>query len=208
MEKTTGSAKSNVNIQLPVKVDYRVLDEFLQKKLQGKTLSKGKADGGSSDHAKIQHISLRKSGMEDFDLAVHVTLELLTSFFKGKKIKVVVHLALQFDAAKQEIRIDHYELDGENTNWVINKLVETLVNTFMYDKLKQKMKVDLRPFIDKQLGALNRKLKDRLELSEGINLSGEMNRFRIEEVYPGQNYLLVSIDIAGNNVVNIQKIDL
>ncbi len=208
MEKVTGSAKNNVNIQLPVKVDYRILDEFLQEKLQGKVLSKGKADGSSSDHAKIRHISMGKSGLEDFDLAIHVTLELLTRFFKGKKIKVVVHLALQFDAANQEIRIDHYELDGENTNWVTNKLLETVVNTFMYSKLKQKMKVDLRPFIDKQLGALNEKLNERLELSEGINLSGKMNRFRIEEVYPGQNYLLISIDIAGNNVVNIQKIDL
>lgn len=199
---------SNVQIQLPVKIDYKVLDVFLQKNFQGKVLSKGKANGETADHARVKHISIEKSQQEDFDLAVHLKLQLLTSFFKNKEIKLVVHLALAFQESTQELSIQKYELDGENNNWVVNKLLETLINSFLYEKLKKKMKVDLKPHLEKHTGKINEKLLNGTEIRQGIHLLGHVNKFAVNEIIPGQDYLLVSLNLLSNNVVNIEEIDI
>lgn len=208
MEEIIQENRYNVIIHLPVKIEYKILDAYLQKKFLGKILSKGKANGESSDHVRIQKINLERSPLEDFDLAVHLQLQLLTTFFSGREIKMVVHLSLSFKEAQQEVLIPRYRLDGENNGWFTNKLVETLVNNFMYSRLKEKMKFDLRPLIAERLEKLNVELSTGKEIVEGVNLTGKLSELRVQEVIPGQRTLLVSVKILGNNVLNIRKIDL
>lgn len=208
MEQPKVATKSNVKIQLPIKIDYGVLDEYLQKKLQGKVLSKGKANGESSDHAKIQKINLGKSPLEDYDLAVNLQLQLLTTLFRNKEIKAVVHLSLDFREAYQEVHIPKYRLDGENNSWVTNGIVEMIINNFLYSKLKEKMKFDLKPIIAQRLEKLNLELAAGKEIVDGINLTGKLSEFWVEELIPGQRTLLVSVRVLGNNVLNVRNIDL
>lgn len=205
MTNSAGRAKSNVHIELPVKIDYRVLDAYLQKKFNGKILSKGRDDGESSDRARIRKIVLRRSEQEGFDLALHLQLTLLTTLFKNKEINAIVHLDVEFREAEQEVYIHHYEFEGEN-NWFINKLLETLLNTIIYSSLKKKMKMGLDEIIEKQLATFNGKLRDGLEVREGTWLSGKFNKFRVKEIVPGMDHLLVALEISGNNVLNIKEI--
>ena len=206
MTKSAGNPRSNVNIQLPVKIDYRVLDAYLQKKFNGKILSKGSADGeSSSDHARIRKISLRRSELEDFDLALHLQLTLLTTLFKNKEIDAVVHLDVEFREAEQEVYIHHYEFEGEN-NWFIDRLLETFLNSIVYSTLKKRMKMGLDEIIEKQLSTFNAKLTDGLEVRQGTWLSGKFNSFKVKEIVPGRDYLLVSLEISGNNVLDIKDI--
>lgn len=208
MEATSQENRYNVILHLPVKITYKVLEAYLQKKLLGKILSKGKAHGGSSDTARIQEISLDRSPLDDYDLAVHLQLELLTTFFKNKEIKMVVHLAISFRETSQEIIISKYKLEGENNGWFIDKAVETLINNFLYSKLKEKMRFEIRPLVDQKIGEVNQKLANGLEVMEGINLTGKISEFRVKEVIPGQKTLLVAVNVLGNNVLNIQQINL
>lgn len=208
METKTNETRYNVILHLPVKITYKVLETYLQKKLLGKILSKGKSGGGSSDTARIQKISLERSPLEDYDLVVHIQLGLLTTFFRNKEIKMAMHLSLTFREADQEILIPRYKLEGENNGWFTNKLVETLINNFMYSKLKEKMKFDIRPLVTQKLEGINQKLNAGLEVMDGINITGKVNEFRVQEVIPGQRTLLVAVNVLGNNVLNIQKIDL
>lgn len=208
MENYKAEPREKVNIDLPVKIDYKVLDEFLQKKFQGKILSKGKANGETSDTAKIQKISLLRSQKEDFDLVLHLRLKMLTLLLKNREFEVEMHLAIRFDPIAQEIAIKKYELDGENSGWLTNTLIETLGNTLLYGILKNKMKFDLRPVIEKQLENLNNKLSEGMEVKEGISLSGRLSSFRINDVVPGHDHLLVAVSLMGRNVLNIKKIDL
>lgn len=207
MEEETLDNKHNVILRLPVKIDYKVLEDYMQKKLQGKILSKGKANGETSDHARIQKIRLERSPLEDFDLAVHVQLSLLTTFFKSKEIQAVAHLSIKFLEAEQEVLVRRFKVEGENNGWFINTLVETLINNFLYSKLKEKMKFDIRPTVSKQLERINEKLSDALELTNGVNVTGKINEFRIQEIIPGQRKLLVSVSILGSNVLNVEDIN-
>lgn len=208
MEGTSPENKYNVTLHLPVKIDYKVLETYLQKKLLGKILSKGKSSGETSDHARIQKINLGRSPLEDFDLAVHVQLKLLTTLFKDKEIKVVMHLSLSFREADQEVLIRRYKLEGENSGWFTNKVVETLINNFMYSKLKDKMKFDIRPVVATKLEKLNQRFAGGLEVADGVNITGKVSDFRVQEVIPGQRTLLVSVSILGNNVLNIKSIEI
>lgn len=208
MEGIDPENNHNVVLRLPVKVDYEVLQTYLQKKLLGKVISKGKANGETSDRARIQGITLKRSPLEDFDLAVHVQLRLLTSFFRDKIIKVVVHLSIGFSEPEQQVLIRRYKLDSENNGWLTDRLVETLVNNFMYSKLKEKMKFDIRPVVREKLEKLNLKLTAGLEVADGISITGKLKEFRVQEVIPGQRTLLVGVSILGNNVLNIKSIDI
>ncbi len=206
MEKYEAIPNEKVNIDLPVKIDYKVLDDFLQKKFQGKILSKGKANGETSDTARIQKISLRRSQKEDFDLVLHLRLQMLTLLLKNREFEVEMHLAIGFDPISQQVAIKKYELDGENSGWLTNTLIETLGNTLLYGILKNKMKFDLRPLIEKQLGNLNTKLSTGMEIKEGVLLSGRLTSFKIKDVVPGHDHLLVAVSLMGRNVLNIKNI--
>ena len=208
MEITSLENRYNVVLNLPVKISYKVLETYLQKKFLGKILSKGKANGSTSDTARIQKIKLERSPLEDFDLAVHLQLKMLTTFFKNREIKMAVHLSLALKENQQEILVPRYKLEGENNGWLVNTAVETLINNFLYSKLKEKMKFDIRPLVMDKLKGINEKLGKGVEVADGINITGKVNEFRIRELIPGQKTLLVAVHVLGNNVLNIQKIDL
>lgn len=208
MEGSSSENKYNVVLRLPVKIDYKVLETYLQKKFLGKVLSKGKANGETSDHARIQKIRLERSPLEDFDLAVHVQLRLLTTLFRDKEINAVAHLSLSFSEPDQQVLIRRYKFDSDKNGWFIDRIVETLINNFLYSKLKEKMKFDIRPVVAEKLESLNERLTGGLEVTSGVNITGKVKEFRVEEVIPGQRTLLVSVSILGNNVLNIQNIDI
>lgn len=208
MEGITPENSYNVILRLPVKMDYRVLQTYLQKKLLGKVISKGKANGETSDRARIQAISLSRSTLEDFDLTVKVQLRLLTTFFTGKVIKISAHLSLTFNEAEQQVYIDSYKVDSENNGWLTDRVVESLINNFMYSSFKKKMKFDIRPIVSEKLENLNQKLTNGLEVTDGVKITGQVKEFKIQEVIPGQRTLLVSVSVLGNNVLNIQRIDI
>jgi hypothetical protein len=208
MEEITPEDNYNVVLRLPVKVNYQVLQNYLQKKLLGKIISKGKANGETSDRARIQAITLERSPLEDFDLAVQVQLKLLTTFFKDKVIKVTTQLSIGFSEAGQEVLIRRYKLESEDNGWLIDKLVETLINNFMYSKLKDKMRFDIRPLVKEKLEKLNHRLNGGLEVADGVSITGKIKDFRVQEIIPGQRTLLVSVKILGNNILNIKSIDI
>lgn len=207
MEETNES-KFNVILRLPVKVEYRVLQTYLQKMLLGKILSKGKAHGKTSDHARIQRVLLERSNLDNFDLAVHTRLKLLTTFFRNKKIAVTIHLSLKFDNVSQQLMIQHYKLEGENNGWFTNTLIEKLINNFLYARLKNKMKIDLMPPITKRIEQANEKMISGLVIGDGISLTGKIDTLKIDDIIAGENNLLVLVKLMSNNVLNIHKIDL
>ena len=208
MEALRTNDQYSVVLRLPVKVDYKVLQVYLQKKLLGKVISKGKANGETSDRARLQGITLQKSPLEDYDLSVQVKLKLLTAILKGKVIDVQAHLSLGFNEAEQKLFISRYKLESENNGWFTDKLVESLVNHFMYSTLKEKMKFDIQPVIAERLENINQRLTEGLQVADGVNITGKVKEFRVQEVIPGQKTLLVSVSILSNNVLNIQSIDI
>lgn len=197
----------NIVFKLPVKIDYAVLEDFLQKKMIGENIGSTNKEGEENNYLEILDVSLQRSEKEDFDLALYIKFRNLTAFFKNKKGAFLLHISLEYNEPLQEITVKDHALEGETNNWLMDKSIQAMANTFFYGKMQEKMKFNFRPHIEKQLIAVNKKLENRLEAADGILISGNLNDFRVREVIPGNNFFLIAVEIDGYAFLDIKKID-
>ena len=209
MEKIKNSPQENLMIKIPVRITYNVVQDFLRKKFVGEKIRIKEENGKVSNYAEVLEISIDKSMEEDYDLVLEMNFRTLTSFFRNKKGTAVVHAALGFDDKEQEISVLDYDLEVQTKNWLMNKTLQGIANSnFLSGKLKKKLKYEFKPMVKKQLEAANVKLHEQLEASDGIFISGKLNNFRILDVIPGRERLVVLVSLEGNVVVDIKEINL
>ena len=209
MEKIKNSPHENLMIKIPIRITYDVLQDFLRKKIVGENIRIKEENGKVSNYAEVLDISIRKSIEEDYDLVFEVKFRTLTSFFRNKKGTAIIHAALGFDDKEQEIAVIDYDLEVKTSSWLMNKTLRAVANSnFLSDKLKKKLKYEFKPMVEKQLKTANVKLHEELEASEGIFVSGKLNNFRILDVIPGRERLVVLVSLEGNTVVDIKEIKL
>lgn len=194
-------------LRLPVKIDYKVIETYLQKKFTGEYISKTDTDGNVSNYAKIQTIALEKSQKEGYDIAVQLKFKTLTTIFKNKEGVIEFYASLELDKTGQQVRVIDFKLNGTSNNWLFNNAIESIANTFMHDKIKNKMKFDLRPEIEKNLPVINQKMADSMEVSNGVYLSGNLRSFLIEAIYYKESHLMIFVDFEGGIGVDIKKLD-
>jgi hypothetical protein len=206
MEKAEDLSSGLNFIRLPISIAYTVIETFLQKKMIGETIS-SEEDGKVSTYAEILDLSLEKSQDEAYDLALAMKFKTLTTLFKNTEGKILLHLSLDFKKEEQLVSVNNFKLEGITKNWLLNRSLETMVNSFMQGKIKNKMKFDFRPEIEKYLRTMNEKLDDRLEVAEGIFLFGRMNTFQISEIIPQASQFLVLVNFEGNTLLDIKKIN-
>lgn len=191
-------------ISLPISIAYTVMETYLPKKMTGETISS--EDEKVSTYAEILDLSLEKSQDEAYDLALALKFKTLTTLFKNKEGKILLHLSLDFDREEQLLSVNNFKLEGITKNWLLNRSLETMVNSFMQGKIKNKMKFDFRPEIEKHLQTLNEKLDNRLEVAEGIFIFGRLNTFKISEIKPQASQFLILVNFEGNTLLDIKKI--
>ncbi|MFV8225080.1 DUF4403 family protein [Christiangramia aquimixticola] len=196
----------NIDITLPVIIGYPVLDKYLIQKLVGEIISKG--EGSNSNYAQVLDVSMEKSEMEEYDLRINFTLQTLTSLFKNWQIKMAFHAALELDRELQHISLKKFEVDGETNNWFANQILETVINRWMYEKLKKKLNFNFMPVIEEKVGAINEKLESKLEAKEGVHLIGALNKLEVSNLKAGKNELWISVTITGTGIVELEKLEL
>ncbi len=198
----------NINLTVPVIISYTTLDKYLRQKSIGEIISKENSDGKKSNYAQILDMSMEKSELENFDLKLNITLQTLTSLFKNKKVTIYFHAALELDRELQHISLKDFEVDGKTQNWFADQLLETVVNRWMYDKLKKKMNIDLMPHIEEKVSSLNEDLENKLEAKEGVHLIGSLDKIEISNLKAGENELWISVTVAGTGMVELEKLEM
>ena len=119
-----------------------------------------------------------------------------------------MHITLGFDEVDQVIDVKEYELEGQSKSWLMDNSLETLANTLIYKKIKNKMRLDLKPHIKEQLGKVNEKLGEEMEAAPGVFLSGNINILKVAEIIPGDTLLLILLEISAYGFVDIKEIKL
>lgn len=198
----------NINITIPVIVSYLVLDKYLGQKLVGEILSKENKEGEKSNYAQVLDISIEKSYLEGFDLLLNITLKTLTNLFKNREVKIFFHAALELDKEIQQVSLKDFEVDGKTKNWFTDRLLETIVNKWMYKRLKKKMNFDLMPHIEEKVGAINVELENKLEMKEGVCLIGSLDKVEISKLTAGEKELWISVSVRGTGVLELEKLEL
>jgi len=206
MENTERISDTNVDVTIPVKIGYPILDKFLRSKMIGEIISKEGSDGKKSNYAQILNISIEKSDLQDFDICLNVDLQTLTSLFKNKQVQVLFHASLELHE-EQRISLKDYKIDGGTGNWIADQVLETVVNKWMYDKLKRKMNFDFMPHIEEHLKSLNEKLENKIEAKKGVHLIGSMENIRLSNFHAGENDLWISVALRGTGIIELTNLD-
>lgn len=204
MEK---SLQDNIDIKLPVKIGYAVLENVLREKMAGEMIQVEKGNGEFTRYAQVLDLSLMRSPEDNFDLTVEVKFKSLVKLFRNKTGSILFHLRIHYDEAAQLLEVDDYRIKGNSENWMMNRSLETVANNLVYNKLKSKMRIDLIPHIEPQVKKLNGQLQNDFEAAEGVILSGKIENVTIAEIIAGETDLYVLVHIKGDTVVEITKIN-
>lgn len=201
------SSQNNILITLPVNIAYSAIEGYLKENFTGKIIKDEKENGKVTEYAKIMDMALAGSTEEDFDIVADITFKNLTSLFRNKIGRILLHLSLEFNEEEQEISVINFKLDGKTGNWLMNNSIEAMANTFLHNKIKTKMIFNFRPIIEKQLTDLNKKLEDAFEVKKGINLYGNLKDFRIHRIIPKIKHFYVLLNIEGDAVMDIEELN-
>ncbi|SDB29271.1 protein of unknown function [Flavobacteriaceae bacterium MAR_2010_188] len=200
--------EQNISTIIPILIGYPAIQELLSAKFKDEIINKEDANGRQSNYARILDVSLDKSNIEEYDLLVGINLETLTFLYRNKEILVNVHVSLILDVETQKIGIEKFKIDSKGKSWLADQLLESVVNNFMYDKIKEKLNFDFMPQIQDQVTTLNDKLANRLEAREGIHITGSLEKLEIILVESRDTALWIFLKIIGFGVVEIEKLEM
>ena len=198
----------NISITIPVIIGYKILEKYLGGKLVGKILSNENKQGEKSNYAMVLDVSIEKSNLEGFDLLLNITLRTLTNLFKNREVIIFFHAALELDKDLQQVSLKDFEIDGKTQNRFADRLLETVVNNWMYSKLKKKMHYDLMPLLKEKVTALNLELENKLEAKAGVNLLGSIDKVEISNLRAGEKELCISVSVLGTGLIELEKLEL
>jgi hypothetical protein len=188
-----------------VRIRYKVVQDYLRQKFIGEVIKKEENGKEGTEYAEVLALSLNKSPGENSHMVLHLQIRTLTSFFKNKILRIKMLVSLQFNEDEQELFVDDFSLDGENNSWIVNKFLQVLTNTIMYSSFREKMRFSFKNLLQERSADLNQKLKDHLEAFSGIYLKGNIHQFKVNEIIPGKDFLVVSISLSGNIIVDIEN---
>lgn len=200
-------SQNNILVKLPVNITYTAIEDYLRRTMAGEIIKTENEKGKVSRYAQILDIGLEQSQEEKFDLAIDLKFKTLTTVFKNKEGRILLHVAFFFDEAGQEVSVSDFKLKGITGNWLMDNTLEAMANSLLRGKLMKKMKFDLRPIIEEKISELNQKMEEPYELSTGINLFGKIGLFKINNVLPKPLNLLVLAEIKANAVIDIEQLD-
>lgn len=198
--------EDHIIVNLPVRIKYEVVQEYFRQELVGELIKKEEKPGKETAYAEILSLSVDKSTEKGFDLVFHLKIRSLLSLYKNKILQISLHASLEFSPQAQRIFVREFSLHGNNNGWFTNRVIEVLANSFLYKKLKAKLDFELLPVIRDQVSQVNQKLSEKMEVYQGIRLSGELRHFRIADVIPAEKYLVISVELRGNALVDIDKL--
>ncbi len=198
----------NIRITIPVIVGYKILEKHLGGKMVGKILANENKHGEKSNYAMVLDVSIEKSDLEGFDLILVITLRTLTNLFKNREVKIFFHAALELDQDLQQVSLKDFEIDGKTQYRFADRLLETVVNKWMYSKLKKKMHYDLMPLLKEKVATINLELENKLEAKAGVNLLGSLDKVEISSLRAGEKELCISVSVLGTGLIELEKLEL
>lgn len=208
MENNETSTLGTITLTLPVHIDYSVLETLMKEKMTGEFIEVVKEDREVTTYAQILDVTLEKSTVKEYDLAVQLKIKMLTTLFTNKEADLFLQLAIHFNEKEQKVIVQDYDLNVDSNSWLMNTSLQAIANIFAHNTIKNKMKFDFLPEIEKQLLAINEKLENQLKIKEGVFITGNFENFRILSI----DFQLEAIQlvIAGNgkSAVAIKSISL
>lgn len=207
LEKISELPQNNIDLDIPLNIQYSSIEKKAKENLIGQYIKVKNKKGKEKKYAKILDVSIESSSIDKYDLKLGLKVKILKPIFKRKKGFIYLHSKMVFDKSEEKLFVDKFKIDAQTNSWLANNSIEALANLIVYNKLKKKMRIDLDKKIDEQKVKLNDKLKNKIEIVDGVNLSGVINDLEIKEIKPLNNSLYLSFLFKGNVNIDILEIN-
>lgn len=208
MKIDSNTSNQDISITLPLRIYLKAIENLMKKKFIGTNISKTHANGKVSNYFKIIDISLAKSEAIPYNLTLKMKLQTLTRLFNDKDLEVSVHVNLQLDISTQKLYIEAYHINSHGNNWLANKILNSVLNTFIYKKMINSLSVDLNPLLKEKIDTLNLKLGSKLKATKGISIIGTVDKVFINQFKIKENKIWVFVTTSGWCVIDVEHLEL
>ncbi len=144
----------NINLTLPIKIPYEVLQQLTDKALIGIEIGTGERKQG-----RILGTSLGASPLPEYDIVLGLKMRILRKILVTKEVDVFIHVSLAYDPDTGEIKVDTYKIASKSKSFLLDKTLQLLANRIYYRKVLDKATYNLNTLINPHLLRMNEKLE-------------------------------------------------
>lgn len=191
----------NINLILPIKIRYPVLQQLIDKKLIGMELG-----SGNRKHGKIVGTSLEPSPLPGYDIVLGLRIEFTRKIVFSKETSIFIHGSLDYEPETGRISIDTFKIDSKSRNFLLDKTLQILANRIYYRKVLDKATYNLNELLGPQLSGLNEMLRSGMPFSQGMVLHANLENITISGIEPLADYVLVHALFKGGAEVIVHKL--
>lgn len=206
LKKISVLPQNNIDLNIPLNIEHKTIENLAKKKLIGQFIIAKNKKGKEKKYARILDVSIDNSDLDKYELKLGLKVKIIKPFFKRKKGFIYLHSSIKFNKEDEVVFVDNFKIDAQTGSWFANNSIEVLSNLIAYNSLKKKMKFDLDKKIDIEKNKINEILKNKLEVSKDVKLSGVINDFEITNMKALENKILIELLLKGN--INVKIISL
>ncbi len=190
----------NINLTLPIKIPYGVLQQLTDRALIGMEIGTGERKQG-----KILGTSLGASLLSEYDVVLGLKMRILSKIVT-KEVEVFIQVSLAYDPDFGELSVDTFKIASKSKNFLLDKTLQILANRIYYRKVLDTATYNLNKLIDPLLLSLNEKLASGISVVQAMILQGNMEKITIPEIEILTDHVLVHVHFKGAAEVSVQKI--
>ena len=197
------NSDQTIFITLPIKINFKAIEDAIHDELIGKIISKTKSNGRELKYFKILDLKLAKSTTAPYNLDFDIKLQALTLLFNGTDLNLALHTKVELDVNTQRLYVDAYQIEKVSDSWISNSILKSVINPFIYQKVINALSVDLTPIIAEKLNTINTNLASKLNIDDGISLIGHIESLALTHLEVKENELWVLINGSGWLILDI-----
>jgi hypothetical protein len=107
---------------------------------------------------------------------------------------------------QKKLYVTSYKIDSKTESGLFNISVQALANKIVYTKVLTKLQFEVGKAIDEQKKIANKLLKDKIEITKGVKLSGVVNTLEIKALIPQPDRIFCLFSLKGNANVEVLEI--
>ena len=197
---------NNIELNLPINLPYTLLDKTAKEKLIGETIEVKKKNGKKKKYATILDVEIYGSKETDYDIVLGLKTKIDRTIFKREIVPIFLHAKLGYDTMQKKLYVTSYKIDSKTESGLFNISVQALANKIVYTKVLTKLQFEVGKAIDEQKKIANKLLKDKIEITKGVKLSGVVNTLEIKALIPQPDRIFCLFSLKGNANVEVLEI--
>ncbi|SDE84692.1 protein of unknown function [Pricia antarctica] len=192
---------ANINLTLPIKIPYEVLQQLTDRNLIGMEIGTGKRKEG-----RIVDTNLEASPLPEFDVILVLKMHILRKILVTKEVTLGIHASLTYDTNTGILSVGDFKIDAKSKNFLLNKTLQILANRMYYRKVLDRATINVNELIGPYLTELNERLVPGISSPQGILLHGSIEQINISRIEPLTEHVLVHVQFKGGVEVTIEKL--